>query len=102
MNQSRTRTTGNTPLLRTVSNPYTKMAAPGWLGSCNTGMKVTLTELVTHLHHKIDCPPNFLVKKKKREIMFFRALQRSGTKRSLKCIPPEKSHHFKKKKPSLG
>ena len=49
MNQSRTRTTGNTPLLRTASNPYTRMAAPGWLGSCNTGIKVTLAELVIPL-----------------------------------------------------
>ena len=45
MNQSRTRATGNTSLLRTASNPYTKMAAPGWPGSCITGIKVTLAEL---------------------------------------------------------
>ena len=199
MNQSRTRATDNTSLLLTASNPYTKMAAPGWPGSCNISIKVTLVELAIpspppkkkkiiiiiwtlesssprkkihppppfknfqkkkdlqskgkapqgggclingrtgirlrnirtnlkskrrdqyqsdnretnyklnllsakvfcrplppHRHHKIDCPPNLLVKKKKREIMFFRASQRLGTKRSLKCIPPEKSHHFKK------
>ena len=41
MNHSRTRTTGNTPLVRIASNPYIKMVAPDWLGSCNTGIKVT-------------------------------------------------------------
>ena len=51
MNQSRTRATGNTSLLRTASNPYTKTAAPGWPGSCITGIKVTLAELA------IPAPP---------------------------------------------
>ena len=45
MNQSRTRATDNTSLLLTASNPYTKMAAPGWPGSCNIRIKVTLVEL---------------------------------------------------------
>ena len=49
MNQSRNRTTGSTPLFRTVSNPYIKMAAPGWPGSYNTKIKVTSAELPSRL-----------------------------------------------------
>ena len=53
MNHSRTRTTGNTPLVRTASNPYIKMVAPDWLGSCNTGIKVTSPPA----NHYDSCPP---------------------------------------------
>ena len=50
MNQARNRTTGNTLLMRIASNLYIKMAAPGWLFSCNTGIKVTLAEQASAAH----------------------------------------------------
>ena len=49
MNQARNRTAGNTRLMRIASNLHTKMTAPGWPFSCNTGIKVTSAE--------VACPP---------------------------------------------
>ena len=47
MNQARNRTAANTLLMHTASDLYIKMAAPGWSGSCNTGIKVTSPELAS-------------------------------------------------------
>ena len=50
MNQARNRTAGNTLLMRIASNLYIKMAAPGWLFSCNTKIKVTSAEQASPAH----------------------------------------------------
>ena len=50
MNQARSRTAGNTLLMRVASKLYIKMAAPGWPFSCNTKIKVTLAELASPAH----------------------------------------------------
>ena len=50
MNQARNRTAGNTLLMRVASNLYIKMAAPGWHGSHNTGIKVIVVELASSAH----------------------------------------------------
>ena len=50
MNQARNRTAGNTLLMRIASNLYIKMAAPGWYGSHNAGIKVIVTELASPAH----------------------------------------------------
>ena len=47
MNQARNRTAANTLLINTASNLSIKMAAPGWSGSFNTGIKVTSAELAS-------------------------------------------------------
>ena len=50
MNQARNRTAGNTLLMCIASNLYIKLAAPGWLFSCNTGIKVTSAEQASPAH----------------------------------------------------
>ena len=50
MNQARNRTAGNTLLMLIASNLYIKMAAPGWHGSHNTGIKVIVAELASPVH----------------------------------------------------
>ena len=59
MNQARNRTAGNTLLMRIASNLYTKMVAPGWPFSCNTGIKVTSAELAASLPDKPGQPGLF-------------------------------------------
>ena len=45
MNQARNRTVGNTLLMHAASNLHIKIVAPGWTGSCNTGIRLTSAEL---------------------------------------------------------
>ena len=47
MNQARNRTAGNTLLMHASSSLYIKMVAQGWLGSCNSGIKVNSAELAS-------------------------------------------------------